>query len=624
MPDFSTIIAGDQKFVRIESVKWLNPSLGEALARIKPHPGRPRTEMTVPIAPSEALTDALVFEAPSGPSPRYYLPRYALGVVATDLGTQYQVSLTRQDPGARLAVVVRATMAPEVQFTAPDATPLPHDVVAVLGYELPGGGGLKREWTLSDRRELTDGIELSVTLPTLGDRDEVYQALTTTSFSSSLIVRRTCTVAIPTAEVIATDDPGDPPPKDGRLPRVRFERASARPRLAMATNPVLFNTSILKEAVTGVAIDPPIVAWNRLPHEATTTTAYRETTRALDQTLTPAPFVFPKELHPYIYGDITGSSGQGGLVLEQLAHAGRYHSYYYAAGRPELVYFLPDAFVLTRTPEEPHDPMMSVSFDSPDGRPESTTVNVAFAASATASPERLTAATAALAAKTGLDPARLDLQPFLADSSRLTLRVALPGSAGASTLLEGARIDLRTALSAGFTIPLAAFQSMIDRLAGAVPTLFDGEVEVRLDRPDRASERIPVSADLSAPDGSLPDPAALLHAICDDTTSFLTRDITLQAPAQLFSAPPDGGTILALVVEIGPAAGGLTQTVQLTETAPVGVTQLNIPLVNLVVPGADGGDYRYRVSTVRIDRVAEGEWRTDTKTIKWIVSGDLT
>lgn len=100
-------------------VKWLNPDLGAIISEIKPHDGEPRAAMTVPICPAESPSDTLVYEAPGNPAERFYLPRYRVGTIDTDQGTQLRLRLTRQDPGTRIAVVLEPFMAPEVAAAAP-------------------------------------------------------------------------------------------------------------------------------------------------------------------------------------------------------------------------------------------------------------------------------------------------------------------------------------------------------------------------------------------------------------------------------------------------------------------------------------------------------------------------
>lgn len=738
LPVQAQITRVSQPVTALRSAKWLDPQLGELLAQIKPQAGLPRAQLTVPVAPSDALADTMVFEAPADATQRFYLPRYAVATQATDRGTQFRVRLTRQDPGTRISVVVQPSMAPEVASVAPDAAPLTHDVTGVLSFEVPGGG-MKREWVFTDRRDLPDGIELSVVVPALSDRDEVFNALTVASAGCTFTVRRTITVAVPTGTEPA--QPGVRPRFPVDVPMQRFPRVGGgdggvvqpqlvnwrRPpiRIPLEQPPIDQPDPVRLARVDFARVDfarrglalgsfrrPFPVEEEPAGQPTPGETLFRATTRSLDQQQTPTPFVFSKDVHPYIYGDITGAGTQGGLVLEQLAFGGRHHSYYFAAGRPEVVYYLPDAFKLARTPEAPHPPMMSVTFESNDGTPANTSTTVVFAASAVASPARLLDAARQLAARAGVAVAGMDLQPFLADSSRLTLRVSLPGAAGSSTVLDDARIDLRTALSAGFKLPLAAFQSMFDRLNGADPRLFDGEVEVRLDRPDRAAEKVPLVVNMGDLAGALvdvtpvrqaadpryqvtianaiespvrldtvaallpqsagpltaelqpspagttlaagasltatvvpertpdepevlpevtivdatvtPDARALWDAICDDTTSYLTREITVKAPAQLFAPGPDGSQILAVVIELGGLAGGLTKTVELSADALSAPAAINAPIADLVLRTADPGQYRYRVSTVRADRVTDGDWRTRSSEILWIVTADVT
>lgn len=708
-----------QPIIALAKAKWLNPELGAALARIKPHAGIPRAEVTVPVAPGDTLVDTMLFEAADDPQRKFYLPRYALASHRTDQGMQFRVRMTRQDPGARISVVVQPSMPSEVAAIAPDATALDHELVGEFTFEMPGTG-MQRVVAFTDRRMLPDGVELSAVLPTMTDRDALYGALTTAAANGTFVVRRTMTVAIPTATVQTA--PGERPRFTIKAPQRAIPQSVSIPRSPTATvlatmrmaKPALPQMRAARRLRPDILIAGPAIRDHRTRGvadigaiaeitEITTdpavpeapATLYRVATRSLDHVQTPHPFVFSKDLHGYVYGDITGSSTLGGLVLEQLAFDGRHHSYYYAASRPEVIYYLPDAFKLARTPESPHAPMLSVAFDSADGHPASTSATVTFAASAVVSHARLLAAATVLAERSGIAVEAMDLQPFLADASRLALRVTLPGAAGVSAVLEGARIDLRSALSAGFQLPLDTFRAMFDRLNGASPRLFDGEVEVRLDRPDRAAEKVPLSVDMAdlagplveivcaragdadqvtirnviesplrldaviaelphdsgllpcalqpplsgttlAPGQSvtagivsshahadqsapalvriaeatvIPDAAAIWDAVCDDNTSYVTREIVVKAPAQLFASASADNPILAIVVEVGGRTGGLTHTVELSAEHPSATATVNTPITDLVLHASDSGEYRYRVFTVRADRVTEGDWR---------------
>lgn len=71
----------------------------------------------------------------------------------------------------------------------------------MLGFELPGGGGARREFTLTDRADVEGGVELSLVVPTLADRGDLYNALTMAEAHASFLVHRTITVAVPTGSV---------------------------------------------------------------------------------------------------------------------------------------------------------------------------------------------------------------------------------------------------------------------------------------------------------------------------------------------------------------------------------------------------------------------------------------
>lgn len=747
----------------IAFAKVLNPNLGDLIASVKPQQGVPRGSITVPICPTDALTDTVVLEDPGNPAVRFVIPRYRVATTTTDRGTQFRVLLQRQDPGTRFSVVLEPFVPPEVAAVAPDARPLVPQLACVLRYEIPGSGGMSREVALTDRRDVDAGVELSVVVPTLADRGELYAALTTAEARAALVVRRQVTVAVP-AEMGLAPEPlvgerfvlrrrfpvadavrvGPDPAARIVEPRVPVEilqpvevvqpAPAVRADLAAA---VVRDMSAVR--VAGLArrrriddglldIGEPLIPDRLHPRPrprpmpspqpgSQPEQLYRTTTRTVEQVVAPSPFVFSPDLNPSIFGDIRAQGGQGGMVLEQIPFGDRHHSYYYQPDRPTVVYYLPDAFTLARVPGARRGPLMSVTFQSEDGVLDHASAVVLFAAAPTVSAERLAAAEQVLRTRiTGAGGAvagPLDLQPVLADRSRMTVRIALPGAAGAATELPDALVDLRAGLRAGFAVPLPAFQAMFDRIDGADPALLDGQVEVRLDRADRPAEQVPIVVRMDRLSGPVvdvstslqrdeprygvtitnaiespvrvedvvaalpqaagplpcevqglppassalaagaaitgtvvpttapaepdvrpevvvtravvqPDRDAIWDSICEDTTSHLARDLTVKTPAAMFAAPAAGGSpVLELVVEISGLTGGLTQTVSLNEATLQASATIAVPIADLVLRTEDAGQYRYRVSTVRADRVVDGPWRTRSSAILWIVTEDI-
>jgi hypothetical protein len=79
---------------------------------------------------------------------------------------------------------------------------------------------------------------------------------------------------------------------------------------------------------------------------------YQMAAPILEWTLPPQPFVFPKELHPYIFTGLTpGDGGGSGLTVHQLTWTDRSHSYFQQTLNPHRFYFLPDAFKIKRKTE---------------------------------------------------------------------------------------------------------------------------------------------------------------------------------------------------------------------------------------------------------------------------------
>lgn len=109
------------------------------------------------------------------------------------------------------------------------------------------------------------------------------------------------------------------------------------------------------------------------------TTLFRETTRPLDCVEERSPFVFPPDLHPYIFRDLTADAGKVfRTIARQLFWGDRAHSFFQDPVERNVFYYLPDSFKLRRRPESPHYPFMSVSYTSADGTLEKSRAAIEF------------------------------------------------------------------------------------------------------------------------------------------------------------------------------------------------------------------------------------------------------
>ena len=157
-----------------------------------------RPELTVPISPGPALTDTVLYEDPAVPDRRYYLPRYRLAEETVSGRQQYRLALRRRGPQWAFTVVLEKFPAAEIELEARTARELPHDLHVVLTHRLFMNGvatGVKERGP-AELEALSNGIQATIALETLEERDEVYRALTEGTYTANLEVRRGIRAAV--------------------------------------------------------------------------------------------------------------------------------------------------------------------------------------------------------------------------------------------------------------------------------------------------------------------------------------------------------------------------------------------------------------------------------------------
>jgi hypothetical protein len=227
---------------------------------------------------------------------------------------------------------------------------------------------------------------------------------------------------------------------------------------------------------------------------------YQEVTPALDVLVTPSPFVFPPDLHAYIFSGIRPGAGPStGLVRRQVGT----HVYYQDVAQPYVFYYLPDTFKLLRRAKSPHYPVLSIRFSAAGQTRESTQATLEFAASPAVDLPRLQADAPTL--RPLAEPLPRDVsgpvfQPLLLDADKIRFSLALPGAQGAGPMKDrpGTRVDLRAGFTDNLTLSLDDFREVYNALFGGSLTLMQGEVEVKLgDQPDLNPPPIPFTGRLN-------------------------------------------------------------------------------------------------------------------------------
>ena len=418
---------------------WQNPQLGGFVAGAQ---GAARTTFQLPtlISPTASPTDQTLFEEPQDATKKHYLPGYAVAATAGAAGPAKWVSLEPAASGYQL-IVHLAESTPAALATGntrQDATTR-FLLTAVLQ-------GRVASWDLALVGMDGGSLKLTLALPQFGDRDAVYQAMTTAAAQATLIIRRVLALALP----MAATQPAPP---------------SAHP-LPVAGQPALrLNPMMLRQPVPGPA-SPPL---------------YRlAAAQSID---TAIPFLFDKDLDGNVFARLGGMGGGAitGWNIIGINWNGRRYPYYQDRSAPDQIYFLPDAFKIARQPKSPRYPSLIVTTNGEDV--SSVTLTLSYLATPVWDPRRVEDASNQLRQR--LDLAALPaLNQFKASVVKLSLQLpgADSGSAPSLAPQPDAIIDTTAGVQGAITLKLPQFQQLYAALFDTVSDLFSGQVEVTVDQ----------------------------------------------------------------------------------------------------------------------------------------------
>jgi hypothetical protein len=161
--------------------------------------GVPRDQLSVPVSPSKALSDTVLYEDPANPALRYYLPRYRIGEQTVSGRQQFRLALEQGSQGGRLIAHLEKFPAPEIAQAAGQAQELVHEVTVALKYQvqLGGEGSGEKELVFQEVTAEDGGLLAVLEVPTLAELTQLYQAMTEVDYHSSLFIHRVITVATP-------------------------------------------------------------------------------------------------------------------------------------------------------------------------------------------------------------------------------------------------------------------------------------------------------------------------------------------------------------------------------------------------------------------------------------------
>lgn len=202
-----------------------------------------------------------------------------------------------------------------------------------------------------------------------------------------------------------------------------------------------------------------------------------------EMTLAPDPFLFDPNLHPHIFAELAGpppATSAGGLIRHREAYRDIVHSYFQDDVAQHTVYYLPDAFRLTRHTGPFRPPMVTVRVQSNGDDTANSEVTFDYVVAPYVDPERLAHAAQRIASSTGQDVADLTFQPYLTDA--LTFNLTRPSTTGRIVETRPTSpLMLQEPVVDTLVLNVTDFQIAFDAMLGQTASVVSGEIGITVE-----------------------------------------------------------------------------------------------------------------------------------------------
>ena len=157
-----------------------------------------RDKLNMPIQMTSAVVDTVLYEDSNDPTKKYYLPRYELATEPISGNQQFRIELSRVSGNETLTGILKLflnkTVASELKDTHQQAEEIPHDIILDLTYKV---GDISKELPFQEISIHESSVEAVLSISNPKEFDQVFIALTESSFKAKLVIQRQLQTALP-------------------------------------------------------------------------------------------------------------------------------------------------------------------------------------------------------------------------------------------------------------------------------------------------------------------------------------------------------------------------------------------------------------------------------------------
>ena len=298
-------------------------------SRIPPsRPAVPRDKITGPLSPVPEPTDETLFEDAAKPEVKFYLPRYRVAEQTVSGKAQFRIKLDQQAQGGTLTVFLERFPAPKLEPAARQATEIPHSIAVKLVARIPmGSSQIQQELVFQEIIKEGELLKAVLRLEQLAQLTQAYQILTEASLAASLIVQRSASMAVPVPansgaeiqQLAAQIQKLQQEINDLNKQVTALEARKRQLEKLGAANPaarrmlqalqIQLNKLNAQRSAKATELRQKRLQLAALRRQK----LFRVAPRLMDWAVAPSPFVFAKDLHRYIFGNVAPPDGQDRL-----------------------------------------------------------------------------------------------------------------------------------------------------------------------------------------------------------------------------------------------------------------------------------------------------------------------